>query len=326
MQHSARAPPAHHATRLTSRCPRTSATPRPADAIDERRTRRSHMQEGDKHNGQQGSSRIRRSASAARRARSRASSGISCLPTVIEFTGNSYDNTLEPSAERPGVTSHSSSKRGRRQVPPTESSWLMMSDVCKHCTHAGCLEACPTGAIIRNEFDDVFVQPDVCNGCGYCVPSCPFGVVDLIVPEDYASARLRSPSAAQQRRRTAEARRRRRQVHALLRPPENRLRAGLRESVPDRIDSVRRRRRTARRARKRVENSQARGVRRVPLRRRSRSRRSAISTHSSCSPTSPRSTTSGAPVLPSTHQPAGVRCRGRRGAWACDRRMDDLPQ
>ncbi|HEX2234292.1 MAG TPA: 4Fe-4S dicluster domain-containing protein [Thermoleophilaceae bacterium] len=55
--------------------------------------------------------------------------------------------------------------------------WLFMSDVCKHCTHAGCLDACPTGAIIRTEFDTVVVQPDVCNGCGYCIPSCPFGVV-----------------------------------------------------------------------------------------------------------------------------------------------------
>src|SRR5207253_3852649 len=50
-------------------------------------------------------------------------------------------------------------------------------DVCTHCTHPGCMEACPTGAIIRNEFGDVYVQPDICNGCGYCVPSCPFGVV-----------------------------------------------------------------------------------------------------------------------------------------------------
>ena len=65
----------------------------------------------------------------------------------------------------------------------------MMSDVCKHCTHAGCMEACPTGAIIRNEFDDVFIQPDVCNGCGYCVPSCPFGVVDLIAPANYDAGR-----------------------------------------------------------------------------------------------------------------------------------------
>ncbi len=60
-----------------------------------------------------------------------------------------------------------------------DNRWLMMSDVCKHCEHAGCLDACPTGAIIRNEFGDVYVQPDICNGCGYCVPSCPFGVIDL---------------------------------------------------------------------------------------------------------------------------------------------------
>ncbi len=56
--------------------------------------------------------------------------------------------------------------------------WVFMSDVCKHCTHAGCLDACPTGALIRTEFDSVIVQADVCNGCGYCIPSCPFGVID----------------------------------------------------------------------------------------------------------------------------------------------------
>src|SRR5690606_29775359 len=57
--------------------------------------------------------------------------------------------------------------------------WLMMSDVCKHCSNAPCLEACPTGAIFRTEFDTVVVQQDICNGCGYCVPACPFGVVAL---------------------------------------------------------------------------------------------------------------------------------------------------
>jgi formate dehydrogenase iron-sulfur subunit len=56
--------------------------------------------------------------------------------------------------------------------------WLFMSDVCKHCTNAGCLDACPTGALVRTEFETVIVQPDICNGCGYCVPSCPFGVID----------------------------------------------------------------------------------------------------------------------------------------------------
>jgi len=56
--------------------------------------------------------------------------------------------------------------------------WLMSSDVCKHCTHAGCLDACPTGALFRTEFGTVVVQGDICNGCGYCVPSCPYGVID----------------------------------------------------------------------------------------------------------------------------------------------------
>ncbi len=56
--------------------------------------------------------------------------------------------------------------------------WLMASDVCKHCTHAACLEVCPTGSLFRTEFGTVVVQEDICNGCGYCVPACPFGVLD----------------------------------------------------------------------------------------------------------------------------------------------------
>ncbi len=96
----------------------------------------------------------------------------------FEFTGDSYDNTSELS----GTTWRH--VKFVEQLAIDESGlhdrWLMSSDVCKHCQSAGCLEACPTGAIIRNEFDSVYIQPDVCNGCGYCVVSCPFGVVDLI--------------------------------------------------------------------------------------------------------------------------------------------------
>ncbi len=58
-------------------------------------------------------------------------------------------------------------------------AWLMMSDVCKHCQHASCLDVCPTGAIIRTEFDTVFIQPDVCNGCRDCIAACPYGVIGL---------------------------------------------------------------------------------------------------------------------------------------------------
>jgi formate dehydrogenase iron-sulfur subunit len=56
--------------------------------------------------------------------------------------------------------------------------WLMSSDVCKHCTHAACLDVCPTGALFRSEFGTVVVQDDICNGCGYCVPACPYGVIE----------------------------------------------------------------------------------------------------------------------------------------------------
>jgi formate dehydrogenase iron-sulfur subunit len=65
----------------------------------------------------------------------------------------------------------------------TDFRWLMASNVCKHCTHAGCLDVCPTGALFRTEFGSVVVQDDICNGCGYCVPACPFGVIDRRVGE-----------------------------------------------------------------------------------------------------------------------------------------------
>jgi formate dehydrogenase iron-sulfur subunit len=62
--------------------------------------------------------------------------------------------------------------------------WLMSSDVCKHCTHAACLDVCPTGSLFRTEFGTVVVQDDICNGCGYCVPACPFGVIDRRTGDD----------------------------------------------------------------------------------------------------------------------------------------------
>ena len=96
----------------------------------------------------------------------------------FHFTGMSYDNTASL-----GASTWRHVAFIERPVPlETQDagafSWLFSSDVCKHCARAGCLESCPTGAILRTEFDSVYVQPDVCNGCGYCVVNCPFGVID----------------------------------------------------------------------------------------------------------------------------------------------------
>ncbi len=97
-----------------------------------------------------------------------------------EWTGMSYDNTkhLGHSTWRHVKFVEMDAVFGTGGNAPDQVSWSFSSDVCKHCERAGCLEACPTGSIIRTEFGSVYVQPDVCNGCGYCVVGCPFGVID----------------------------------------------------------------------------------------------------------------------------------------------------
>jgi formate dehydrogenase iron-sulfur subunit len=122
------------------------------------------------------------------------------------FTGKSYDNTIDLGADTwrhvafieqvpdvrdvpAGVLDGASLVEAAERAAVLDAGvqtyqegdgirWLMASDVCKHCTDAACLEVCPTGSLFRTEFGTVVVQEDICNGCGYCVPACPFGVLD----------------------------------------------------------------------------------------------------------------------------------------------------
>jgi len=114
-----------------------------------------------------------------------------------EWLGRSYDHTGELNAETWRHVAFIEQEKPLHRMleapaaePPTPGTddrngdgttglrWLMESDVCKHCTHAACLDVCPTGSLFRTEFGTVVVQEDICNGCGYCVPACPFGVID----------------------------------------------------------------------------------------------------------------------------------------------------
>lgn len=116
----------------------------------------------------------------------------------LDLTGESYDNTSALGADTWRHVAFI-----EQQVPARESTvadlgmptvgapeqpedgdgmvggvrWLMSSDVCKHCTHAACLDVCPTGSLFRTEYGTVVVQEDICNGCGYCIPACPYGVI-----------------------------------------------------------------------------------------------------------------------------------------------------
>ena len=96
------------------------------------------------------------------------------------LSGHSYDNTLGlgHSTWRHVKFVENGTTIGAGGNAPDVMSWMFSSDVCKHCEVAGCLESCPTGSIVRTEFGGVYIQPDICNGCGYCVVNCPFGVVD----------------------------------------------------------------------------------------------------------------------------------------------------
>jgi formate dehydrogenase iron-sulfur subunit len=99
----------------------------------------------------------------------------------LVWTGESYDNTSELGANTWRHVAFIEQNEPQRTDDGDKEDvlrWLMSSDVCKHCTHAACLDVCPTGALFRTEFGTVVVQEDVCNGCGYCVPACPFGVID----------------------------------------------------------------------------------------------------------------------------------------------------
>ncbi len=92
-----------------------------------------------------------------------------------EMTGNSYDNT----GQLDGINWRHVKFVEQFERERPRGTWHMLSDVCKHCVQAGCLEVCPTGAIIRTEFDTVVIQSDVCNGCRDCIGACPFGVIEI---------------------------------------------------------------------------------------------------------------------------------------------------
>ncbi|GAA1033278.1 MULTISPECIES: 4Fe-4S dicluster domain-containing protein [Amycolatopsis] len=114
--------------------------------------------------------------------------GVPEAESAPDLLGLSYDNTGDLGSntwrhvafiEQPAVDLGMPTVGAPEQQPEEPGvRWLMSSDVCKHCTHAACLDVCPTGALFRTEFDTVVVQQDICNGCGYCVPACPYGVIE----------------------------------------------------------------------------------------------------------------------------------------------------
>src|SRR5437660_7270289 len=95
------------------------------------------------------------------------------------FLADSFDNTGSLDAQNWRHVKFIEHVPDQSATAGNGTAWLMMSDVCKHCKHASCMEVCPTGAIIRTEFDTVFIQQDVCNGCRNCIAACPYSVIAM---------------------------------------------------------------------------------------------------------------------------------------------------
>src|SRR6185369_2444235 len=91
--------------------------------------------------------------------------------------GDGYDNTGQLDAQNWRHVQFHDRVPDETLTVGQGKAWLMMSDVCKHCTHASCMEVCPTDAIIKTEFDTVYIQPNVCNGCRDCIAACPYNVI-----------------------------------------------------------------------------------------------------------------------------------------------------
>lgn len=70
--------------------------------------------------------------------------------------------------------------RSRIRLVRTEPI-LMLSVACRACADPACVRSCPRqGALTVNPRNGlVVVDNDKCDGCGWCIDACPFGVIIL---------------------------------------------------------------------------------------------------------------------------------------------------
>ena len=68
--------------------------------------------------------------------------------------------------------------RSRIKIERIHSKYKNIPRVCRQCTKAPCIDACPVGAIYRNsETNAAVVDEQKCNGCGECLDACPFDAI-----------------------------------------------------------------------------------------------------------------------------------------------------
>jgi len=70
--------------------------------------------------------------------------------------------------------------RARINVIKWEQMCVEIPMLCQQCEAAPCLAVCPVGALVRDEImGRVAVNYELCIGCKFCVPACPFGAMGI---------------------------------------------------------------------------------------------------------------------------------------------------
>ena len=59
------------------------------------------------------------------------------------------------------------------------NGFLLATTSCRHCNDPACMYQCPTGAITRDSFGEIF-HKEICIGCGACVINCPYDSLTLV--------------------------------------------------------------------------------------------------------------------------------------------------
>ena len=67
---------------------------------------------------------------------------------------------------------------GRLYKLTTEASGYTkyITESCRHCTNASCMDVCPAGAISKNAEGWVITDQDLCIGCQACRDACYFDI------------------------------------------------------------------------------------------------------------------------------------------------------
>lgn len=107
--------------------------------------------------------------------------------TALDTEGSEYSWAMVIDQEKCNGCGHCvQACRASNDTPPN-ISWIKIYKVeeigdknvylpvpCQHCEHAPCVSVCPVGASYYRDDGIVMMDYDLCIGCRYCIPACPY--------------------------------------------------------------------------------------------------------------------------------------------------------